>query len=241
MSRRTEMCQIDDCPKKRQKKTIFCKKHERHIPKKMMTEVRKFFREHQDGYKVTDFDMLVKKANFSITVDDYEKRFKHYRKTRIRKLMTKKIYVIEGSKEDQSEVINNEAWLDFWKVVDSLELRKSIVLTQGELNSDTIKDPCAVILLGEAGVKATMPPGRAKNGIYITTIDRQAATPEKCFESAWKERPTSPRDSCNYYYQAPTISCEPHPDEYEEFGEGELRQLEKCLEWAKQFLYKEGK
>ena len=237
MSRASNLCQIDNCKKKRQKTTIFCKRHERKIPKKMMDEVRKFFRNYPDGYSVIDFDNLTKKCNFSLKINDYEKRYKHHIKTQTKKLGTQKIYVIAGYARDQSVIM----WKQIEKAIDNSGIVNGediVTITHdGEDLKKSLKNPCAVILLGEAGVRATMYPGRAENGIIHG--GSQAATPEKCFEAAWKDRPSSPRQSYNYYYSAPTISCEPHPGEFEDFGKGEIREITKCLEWAKQFLYKE--
>ena len=242
MSRATNMCQIDDCNKRRQKKTIFCKRHERKIPKKMMGEVKKFFRNHPDGYAVIDFDNLVKKCNFSLKIDDYEKRYKHYIKTKNRKSGKQKILVIPGTILSAEY---SELWEEYYRVVKSFKFSRGQYycasgITDPELLKQVCKDmdPCAVILLGEAGVRITMPPGRAENG--IVHMGNQVATPEKCFGAAWKDRPSSPRHHTNYYFSAPVISCEPHPEEYDEFGKGEIREITKCLEWAKQFLH-EGK
>lgn len=238
MSRGTSMCQIDDCPKNRQKKSIFCKKHERKIPQDMLFKIKRFFKAHPNGYSVTEFDDLTKKANFSLTIDDYEKRFRHWKKKHSQKLSKKRIIVIPGTIRS---VECAELWDVYDKVIKSMGFKRGqYYLTAGiepDLLGQVFEDmvPCAVILLGEAGVKAIMNPHRREHGIIHG--GNQVATPEKCFESEWKERPSSPMGLYNHLYQAPTISCECHPEEYEAFGAGEIREITKCLEWAKGFLY----
>lgn len=237
MSRASNLCQIDNCKKKRQKTTIFCKRHEKKVPDKILREIKRFFRKHSDGYPVIELDHLIKKANFSLKIDDYEKRFSHYLKKFKQTKEKQRVYIIAGlcsMPPDNS----NYMWDALWDIGAELKISKSIrmITCSSEVLKEQIKNPCAVILLGEAGVRATMYPGRAENGIIHG--GNQAATPEKCFDAVWKDRPSSPRSSYNYYYSAPTISCEPHPEEYDEFGKGEIREITKCLEWSKQFLYK---
>lgn len=233
------MCQIEKCRKKRQKKTIFCCRHEKKIPKKMMREIIKFFKKYPGGYPIIELDRLVQKANFSIKIDDYEKRYKFWLKQQNKILGKKRVIVIPGC----SQTIEAQPlWKKYLRVIKEMKFgNNQYYFTGNNQGDDLLKileqfPPCAVVLLGEAGVNSMIPPFRREHG----TIHggQKILTPEDWEEAAWKDRPAQPRNIYNYYFQAPTISCEPHPEEYDDFGEGQIREITRCLEWAKQFLYK---
>lgn len=84
---------------------------------------------------------------------------------------------------------------------------------------------CSIIILGKGGISAEVSDYRRKNG--FTHGSNIVFTYEQWVEHLYGQRPITAVHRCTRLYNAPTIFCKVNTNE-----------ITRCLEWAKQFLYK---
>ncbi len=234
------ICQYNNCTKEVTKGAVgFCKKHWLKVPRKLKTELKQKF-DDEGAITVVDQNEFILKAQYAIKMPNNWERRAKFELNKLRKQEARKKVIIVNGMACGPRNYESPHWKIFDRIKgEILPKGKSIYTTiyHGDQLIQFFKDfpPAAVILLGESGVHALIDDrtfnddGWVRGGNKILTL-------EQVKKAKFDQRPLTPTHSYNKYYSAPTLYCDAHPDEYDELGELEQAEIEKCLEWAKQFL-----
>jgi len=216
-------CKIDDCDTNQLDGQPFCcKKHWAKIPKVIKAELNKLYTIGNGSITVINLERMSIKANFAIKVPSkWEERSAFYFKKHKQKLKKEKILIVTGARKKHDEV---KLWRKFFNQARSLDIYPQVEVVEDF--EDAVPHKIAVVL-GVSGFKKMLPKYKVKNG--IVHMGNQVITAEDYVDSMWKGRPVKGTYMGNTYI----ISCEPHPSEYDDFGEEEIEEIKRCLTWAK--------
>lgn len=221
------LCKIDTCTQPQLEGRPFCcKKHWNKLPRKIKTELNKLYDDGKGSITVIALERLTIKANFAIKLPStWEKRAAFYLKKLKKQVKKERILIVTG---DVTRTNKNRG---LWKILNKLIVRAGIE-NESAVRTNFNSEPHSIaVVLGVEGFKQTLPPYKVKNG--IVHMQNQIVTPEDYINAAWATRPNKGTRLGNTYM----ISCEPHPEEYDEFGEDEITEIKFCLAWAAK-LYK---
>ena len=217
------LCRMDDCSKSMlDGRPFFCKSHWAKVPRKIKSALDQAYDVGEGSITVVHLDQLILKAKFSLKVPNGWERRADFALSKLRKKAEhEKVLIITGIK---NKFQTNSLWYHFNKVARTLNFINNTKILTSFSNAPEYK---IAIILGEAGYKQMLPPYKVKHGLVHG--GNVVVTPEKYLGAQWKHRPSQGSYSDNTY----VISCEAHPEEYDEFGPEELAEIKRCLTWAK--------